>query len=383
VLLDGGTEEGSDTGITTACTDGSYPTEQAVQAGAGCSATGAAAFTNGVDYSTIMDALRAAGPDDTVHICPGVHSELLRVIGEDAVFEGTTDDASDTVLDGGGVNRLMTIDDATVRLINLTLQNGYDEYAGGAIEASDAVVEVLCTAFIDNIADYEGGAIVAGGRSQHSLVIIDSLFEGNWTGGSGGAVQFGGWDDGPLLVAGSTFTDNIALYEGGAFSIGSWAHDDIEIVDTTFKGNSADNGGGALALGSWGSSALLVSNSSFEDNVSNLGGAISLDGWSELTTAVLSSTFFHNNTASVRCSVLDVGSGVEEASIEFDRSTVVANTGGAAVCANVTTTTTSIKTDWGSVPWDNDTDDLSSPCGLFSNLGRDESFTCLPDGTWK
>jgi CSLREA domain-containing protein len=249
-------------------------------------------------------------------------------------------------LNGGGATHFFEVGTTTgaVALTGVTLANGFNAAAGGAIRttvaalsltdvtitncsagptapavfafASGSVTAVNC-AFTNNSvpapsANVVGGAITFQGTQ--SLSLTDCLFDNNNLGAftgttascSGGAV--GGGGTGHLTMTRCKVTNNQAIQGGGVFLQNSNASTVVTITDCTFAGNftpakTGSGGGGALYfLGQFGS--VNIQNSTFANNSAggNSGGAVGVSGPATVTlrNCTLSGNSSANNGGAVR-----------------------------------------------------------------------------------
>ncbi|MGC3988995.1 MAG: hypothetical protein QM796_04780 [Chthoniobacteraceae bacterium] len=195
-------------------------------------------------------------------------------------------------LDGGGNTELIEIDAGAVVIKRLTLANGYDTVAGGAISSAGNLTLSHCT-FTDNTAG-EGGAISAGGAH---LSIHDCVFENN------------------------SATAEISAGEGGAVDIAASTH--AQISDSQFVANTANNRGGAIYV-SAGSSSLVLKGDHFLENqvtsnYSSAGGAIYDEGGKSL---LIKGSVFSGNQSTMTAGALQVG---ELRSLQIKSSTFTGN----------------------------------------------------------
>ncbi|MEL6342450.1 MAG: hypothetical protein AAFV53_04915 [Myxococcota bacterium] len=329
--------------------------------------SGVAAFLDDEDtFSTIASAISAAG-GEVVYLCPGTHTESLS-ISAPTTLAAASGDATDTILDGGGTQRLLVVS-AETELYNLTFQNGYHSYDGGAITSTDTL-SVYCSVFLDNTADYEGGGISARG----DLNLYYSRFDNNYADYEGGGVQWADWDPFILTIEGCEFVDNDARYEGGGLAIGSWAEgDEIAISDSLFEGNTT-----GISVGTWGNATLTISDSNL---IENDGAGLYLGGWSDSYDVSVSDVTFDGNDIAIA-----VGGRVVEATLELIDSSILnsALTTHSAIITTSAVDLISEDTDWGTTAGgdDNAGGDLNSPCGRYTTLGDRETFRCEGDGTW-
>ena len=263
-------------------------------------------------YSAIQDAVDAARPGDTIHVCAGVYllTATITLYVDGLTFVG--DSATATIIDGSNDGAPVGLFDASTSGVlattfeELTLQNG-EAIHGGAIHAPAGAVTVNSCIFNDNSASDWGGAIDA-----HSLFVTNGTFSGNSGGGDGG----GGFEagPGPVVVTTSTFSGNSASTGGGGALVS--ISDLVTVTNSTFVGNSAENGGAVMdALGE-----VIVSGSTFGGNNATLdGGAILADN-----VVVTESTFSGNSASSGTAILAAFGP------ISVTNSTFTGNNGGDA-----------------------------------------------------
>ena len=295
--------------------------------------------------------------DYVIGICKGTYVQVESLLLTDH-FSFVGEGASKTVIDGSQLEYFDSendgiIEDANngVTVANITFKGGGASY-GGAIGTSEnedtdyTSSDVACYAssFINNVAEFEGGAIyatgdislnrctfrnntanVAGGAIYGESDIIDygSTYTLN-TANNGGAVAEGDAAspvDNTIGFYGSTFTKNSAVSgDGGAIYAD---HGDTLVEGSKFIGNMASNDGGAIAkegcaelsMGGWtpwgflnivlDTCELVIGNSIFTSNTASTGGAVaSLD----FTTGVsITGSTFQLNRAGVGAAVLSVG----------------------------------------------------------------------------
>ena len=221
-----------------------------------------AAVLNGDEHATIADAMLNAAFGETVHICPGEHTEALTIGADDEMtLTAYSGSAEDTVLDGEGARVILSIGlEAQVTLTDLTFRNGNARQD----------------------AEQDGGAVFSYGSS---LTLQRCRFEENCAAEEGGAVYSIAWDDTydvETLVESCTFTGNSAGTEGGAVETSAWTVTTLTVTDSIFEGNESDAGGGVISADGHGSAFVYVSNSEFTGNRANgSGGVISIGPWQE------------------------------------------------------------------------------------------------------
>ena len=144
----------------------------------------------------------------------------------------------------------------------MTVRDCYADDEGGGIHMWSGTTEIIDSALIDNVADYEGGGIEVDSSGVPATLLMErTVVEGN-----------------------------VADYEGGGLAIGAWDHDLVTLIDVTFRENSAGYSGGAISAGSWDQVTLVVTNGTFEGNIAPTGGAIEFDPnqqvWAEFVGTV-------------------------------------------------------------------------------------------------
>lgn len=240
-----------------------------------------------------------------------VNGTVLTVVGAD----------SSAVIDGGGNTRLFTVDNATLRVSNVTMLSGASS-VGGAVAAAGATLAFNGTSFLNNSAQGDGGA----------LWLSDS------TASFGGGTQFvenSAESGGAMLVldgssvgwtGDTTFASNAARVDGGA--VGSVALPESSpessalSVDgpTVFSNNTAGGNGGALALLGGLAVQFGTLNASFVENTAGTaGGAVYV--FQTAVGPVFSYVDFISNSAEVGGAVSLVGSGYarqEETNEKFE-----------------------------------------------------------------
>ncbi len=187
-------------------------------------------------YKSVNAALGASAPNDEIVVCPGTWttSHTLAHAGP-LLLRSNDNDPTTTALTGGGTQRILALaTGADLRVEGLTFRQGFHATGGSAIYGTSvADVDVRRCAFVNNVADYQGGALYLSPRLPSS----------------GGGV---------IRVAHSTFTNNDADYEGGAISIGGLQTVlDVELRDLRITGSDAGYEGGALSFLAYGGTIAL------------------------------------------------------------------------------------------------------------------------------
>ena len=252
-------------------------------------------FYDDGDGTTPLDAIGILKSDGT-----GVYVDGI-FIDKDITIDGT---GRTVELDAFGLGRHFTVlDGATLTLANVVLQNGDPVLDGGAIEVRSGGSLILTdvtiresTAYESNGAHYAGGAIFAQGAT---VEITGGRFENNMA-ARGGAVNV---SDTVLTIQGSEFVNNNGnLFAGGAIRlVGTQSVGTFE--DVHFEANYVAQWGGAIAVVGGAVASIrgstFLSNQAFStaNNNDSGGGAIYVGGGADPgTVTVATSRFIRNET---------------------------------------------------------------------------------------
>jgi len=207
---------------------------------------------------TLRSAITIAKPGDVIVFEPGLVGtiELVQslVIDKDLDIVGPGPEL--LKLDGGGKLRLFLIEpEVSVSISGLTIQHGYvsGERGGGIYNLGTMTIQNSIVAY--NSAD-EGGGIY---NAQGTLIINNSIFEGNrqdTSNGSGAGIYN---NAGHLSIDGSTFNNNVSRDNNGAAVTNK--NGTASILDSTFTNNHSRGGTICNLEGN-----LDVANSLFTDN---------------------------------------------------------------------------------------------------------------------
>jgi len=262
-----------------------------------------------VDYVMLADV--EFDDDNDVLTPPAVTLDLSAAAAPGSVtIRGDADDANSIVIDandgvGGDTGGYSPFDftDANVTIEFLTILNAWDDSAGGAIhvietDSADGLTLTLNSVVIEYA--YAQGGDGAGAYVEGDVVITDSVFEDNATGGApagdGGAVYatgdvtitdsefignsadgFGGavYVEGPQVsVTDTIFDDNTSGADGGA--IYAISIESLTIESNQFQRNTAADQGGAIRV-QWGTSGTSITRNTFTGNSAEQGGAVSIN----------------------------------------------------------------------------------------------------------
>jgi hypothetical protein len=258
--------------------------------------------TTGHACKTIGHAISLAHSGDSIKVAAATYSEnltisiSLRVIGAGV---------STTIIDGGGVNTVVTISSAAtkVTLANLTIRNGSARFGGGI--GNVGTLTINNSAISHNLAvggaSSDGGGIANGG----TLTINNSTVSNNSVKGSflsgGGGVSNGG----TLTINNSTISGNTASSgQRGAGGGGIVNYGTLTINNSTINNNVANGnyfiggGGGGIANGG----TLTINNSTVSDNTAANGRVRPGGGGgivSSLGVVAVNNATFSGNSAQV------------------------------------------------------------------------------------
>lgn len=201
------------------------------------------------------------------------------------------------IIDAEENDRIFKIDgEYEVTLSNLILMNGVapkDKYSadihevvwyasGGAVFINEAYVKMDNLTFINNYADDFGGAINAEGPNCE---ITNCKFMGNTAGVFGGAIDF---ENANCSVVNCSFISNDAT-NGGAIG---WIGDNAILLNSYFENNTAEDGGALFIENTLDSEGNLVKNNIFiKNSASQQGGAIEVENENMYSTSIYTKIF--------------------------------------------------------------------------------------------
>jgi len=217
---------------------------------------------------TIGHAISLASSCDSIMVAAATYTEnltigiSLRVIGAGA----TT-----TIIDGGGVNTVVTISSDAVALSGLTIQHG-DAALGGGIHNSGTLTITKSTITGNQGRGYffQGGG--GGIYNSGMLTINNSTVSGNGTLFSGGGI----YNSGMLTISKSAISGNgaVTAYNGGEIVRGGGIYNagTLTLNNSTLSGNRATASGDFHCGQAYGggiysrSQTLTINNSTLSGN---------------------------------------------------------------------------------------------------------------------
>ena len=164
---------------------------------------------------------------------------------------------------------------SSVTVVNCRFVANWVDYGGAAINLRSVgtVLRVFGSEFIDNHANYYGGAILVGGSGyvkQNLVILEDSKFARNWA-DEAGAVLYT-WADNHVRMRNCTVHSNSAPF-GGALSLGGGSSEQdlayVTIVSSELRNNSALSSYGALYVGE--NTRVQLADSTFAENAAAAG----------------------------------------------------------------------------------------------------------------
>ncbi len=207
-----------------------------------CSLREAIANVNFGADQTSGDCLVDGGTPDTVAFSvTGVISlSAALTITYDVVIDGPG--ANSLSLSGRGVNPVAQVqpDLSTVEFRDLTLQDGYSDGAGGAINFVGQNSELILRGVHVKDSEADAGGALSATTGNSTITVINSTFSGNHA-DRGGAIR----TLGPMHVVNGTFSGNTATIAGGAIEA-TGAGAIVELDNATIVYNAAADSGGGL-----------------------------------------------------------------------------------------------------------------------------------------
>ncbi|MCP4698935.1 MAG: hypothetical protein GY862_19085 [Gammaproteobacteria bacterium] len=209
---------------------------------------------------SLRNAIAIASAGDTIFFDSAIAGQTIILasllkIDKDLTIDGGAQNISisgDTNGDGTGDTRIFRLTAGSISLKNLTIRDGYapdTEHGGGILVDAGVTLTVSGSAFLNNRADTNGGAVRVTDNTV-TVTIDKSLFQNN-SASHGGAIS----NEGVLTVNNSTFLQNSSLVSkgGGIRSQGS-----LEVNNSTFSGNSGVDSGGGISVWSPGATLALT-----------------------------------------------------------------------------------------------------------------------------
>jgi len=317
---------------------------------------------------TIGHAISLTASGDTVEVSATTYQENL-TIAHSLTITGAG--ASTTIIDGGGVNTVITIPNTTshVAVSNLTIQNGSANIGAGIFNAG--TMSINSTTISANAVHLgsspRGGGVENGG----TLTISNSTLTGNTAvgleSGAGGGIDNGG----TLTISNSTLTGNTAsggdrLHSGYGYGGGINNGGTLTISNSTLTGNTATGSGNGYGGGIKNGGTLRISNSTLSGNAAPTGGGIADFLGS---SATLQNSIIANSSSGGNCSGIMTSDGYNLS------SDTTCDFGGPGDLNNTNPQLGPLQnnggpTDTMAIPLDSPALDAGNPSGCTNNNGR-------------
>ena len=232
------------------------------------------------DLKSIID---AASPGDTIKLEDDYTNDGTITADGIAISKAITIDGNGHTLNANGKSRTFVINTSGVTIKNTIFTNGHQDNTGSAIYWSGCTVNVLNCTFINNAANYDGGAI--GWTSSPNSSVSNCTFINNTAQMGGGAI-YSSWTNN-WSISNCVFINSYARYDGGA--IITWGDNNGLICNCTFEDNSAGRDGETVF---WYNGNGNIDNSKFI-NINKHGGKVI---YSTNTNVIISNSNFEDET---------------------------------------------------------------------------------------
>lgn len=259
--------------------------------------------------NSAVDACPAGSGADTITLPAGTFtltipgtSENLASTGDLDIYDDLTiigASATTTIVDGGGIDRVLEIyDDAVVHITRLAVTGGNQTAAGAMIRLAGTAQLTLSVVRLYGAPSGVSYALYQ--LTGTTLTVQSSLIEDNLSGGL--YTQAGS----TTTIRNATISGNTATNGAGLSSAGT-----LVVVNSTFSGNSASFNGGGLFLG--GASDLnnitVVNNTAGTSGTNGNGGGIDATS----ATVTLRNSILANNVDLIPSTVNDCSGALTSA----------------------------------------------------------------------
>jgi len=185
----------------------------------------------------------------TITVYQGTYVENL-IIDRSIILKGQL--PSNTILDGGALNRVIEVRSGNVSISNLTVRNGKVADTGAGVWVQLGASVTLNRIALTNNAALLGGAhnLGTGGAIANSgaITVLNTLIANNTAQSMGGGI----WSNGrTLIIANSTLANNRADVLGGALHVEGNVDTpvmDLRVLNSTFANNSVASGVSGAAI---------------------------------------------------------------------------------------------------------------------------------------
>jgi CSLREA domain-containing protein len=288
---------------------------------------------------SLREAILSANQDIAVDNCPagsgpdvillpaGIYNLSIPGADEDDGETGDLDITADvsllgslaTVIDGGGLDRVLEIDPRhvgiTVEIVGLIIRNGEGTNASGGGIANHGNLTMRQSVVHGNRASFDGGGIANDGL----VILVENTIAFNTAGANGGGILNSG--PGTIILSASTVSNNVASGSGGGIYSG-FANPgsglSVTVESSTVSGNETQSGDGGGILRERG--ALVMANSTISSNrARSRGGGIFNGSFTDGPISLNNCTITNNFTR-------DAGGGIDsEGSMTLSNTILAAN----------------------------------------------------------
>ena len=218
------------------------------------------------NFEDLKNLIDAANPGDIIELDDDYINDGSVSADGITISKAITIDGKGHTLNANGNSRAFNINANGVLIKNTKFINGHQSNTGSAIYWSDCCVSVVNCTFINNAADYDGGAIGWTGSGSANSSVSDCTFINNTAKMGGGAI-YCSWSDNWSIT--NCFIENsYARYDGGA--VITWGVNNGLISNCTFQDNSAGRDGETIF---WYNGNGNIDNSNFI-NINQHGGKV-------------------------------------------------------------------------------------------------------------
>ena len=167
-------------------------------------------------YTYLKNLIDTASPGNTIKLEDDYTNDGSITADGITISKAITIDGNSHTLNANGKSRTFVINTSGVTIKNTIFTNGHQDNTGSAIYWSDCTVNVLNCTFINNAANYDGGAI--GWRGSENSYVSNCTFINN-TAQMGGGTIYSSWTNN-WSISNCVFINSYARYDGGAIITG-------------------------------------------------------------------------------------------------------------------------------------------------------------------
>lgn len=292
-----------------------------------------------LNYPTIVGALSAASPFDTIMVAPGTYNENITWPAKAGIKLMSSGGSSVTTINGGGTGRVLNITsnivDTTTHISGFTITGGYigtGSGYGAGIYLSNASVTMNDLVIRNNRVFVPGGhAYGAGVHLSNSIsvmrnctILSNSIDSATWC--YGGGIYISG---GAPELTGTIIKNNSARAENWCYGVGLYARNGATLkltnveISQNVSGNDAiwyyGNGMYVDDVNATLTNVLVVNNQSGSGGSFNNGGGVYCDG---ISVVNMMNVTIANNTKTGGAAINGSGIYVRDAAVQVTNSIV-------------------------------------------------------------